>query len=142
MPNRGQASEVEASGSGLVNSNNNVKVTVVPPALQPLNTKSEDMVREWSYWQRSLERYCRLSNLTKVQEKLDVFYAYVGRETEEYLRDLPDYSDTETVESLIAKVTNKYTRTPNILCERLHSGKLKFYPVSYTHLTLPTILLV
>jgi len=59
---------------------------------------------------------------------VDCFYAYVGRETEEYLRDLPDFNTLNTVAKLIEKVKARYTKTPNKLCERFNFRRIKIMP--------------
>ena len=43
---------------------------------------------------------------------------------------------------LIACLAAGFTACNDDDCEDLHLGNLAHYPVSYTHLTLPTILLV
>jgi len=101
------------------------KPIVGPPSLSPLNVNSENMLKEWEYWSRSFERYCRLAKLTVEEEMIDVFYAYVGRETEEYLRDLPNFAELKTIASLMTVVQARYTKIPNVLCERFNFRKVK-----------------
>jgi len=59
------------------------------------------------------------------QKKIDVFYAYVGWDTEDYLRDLPDFAALNTVKSLLDKVKSRYTKTPNILWERFNFKRVE-----------------
>ena len=105
-----------------------VIVPKVVPAPEFLNTKAENMVAEWDFWSRSFERFCRMSKLTADNDKVDAFYTYVGRETEEYLRNLPDFGTLKTVEDLLKKVKAKYTRAPNVLCERFNFRQVKILP--------------
>jgi len=99
--------------------------TVIPPSLEVLNTRSEDMVKEWAHWCRSFERYWRLTKSNSEEIKLDIFFTFVGREIEEFLRDLPDFDTLKTVAKLIDRVSARYTKTPNVLCERFNFRKIK-----------------
>jgi len=117
------ASNARESTNNIVN-----MPTVIPPTLEPLNTKSDDMIKEWAYWQRGFERYCRLIRSSTEGEQKDIFFAFVGRETEEYLRDLPDFGDLNTMRELLDKVGSRYKRTPNVLCERFNFRKVTILP--------------
>lgn len=83
------------------------------------------MVNERSFWQLSFERYYRLINQTDKIRKIDIFFAFVGRDTEDYLRDLPDLDTLDTVQKLLDKVESRYTKNPNVLCERFHFRNVK-----------------
>lgn len=108
--------------------NDSSKSLLLPPSLTPLNTQAEDMVKEWQYWERSFERYCRMAKLTKEEEKKDVFWTYIGRELEEFLRNLPNFDTMSTVADLLETVKQRYTKTPNTVCERLNFRRVEILP--------------
>ena len=112
-------------------SNGDQSVSVMglnPPSLSPLNITSENMLKEWKYWQRSFSRYCRLVKLSSEEDKIDIFYAYIGRSTEEYLRDLPNFAELNTVVKLMEVLERRYSKSPNILCERYNFRRVKILP--------------
>lgn len=104
------------------------KPVITPPPLMPLDVRNDNMVKEWDYWHRSYERYCRIAKVTKNEDKCDVFFAFIGRETEEFLRDLPDFDKLTKIEQLLEKVKSRYMKTPNVLCERYNFRKIKILP--------------
>ena len=91
------------------------KSVIAPPPLPPLNTNSDNMVKEWDYWKRTFERYCRLAKLVEESDKIDVFYAFIGRDTEEYLRDMPNFAELNSINNLLEAVQSKYNKIPNML---------------------------
>ena len=104
------------------------KSVLVPPPLYPLNTQSDDMIKEWEYWERSFERYCRMTGQENESQKQDILFAYIGRELEEFLRNLPNFNQLNTTAHLLEAVRARYTKTPNVLCERLNFRKVKMNP--------------
>ena len=107
---------------------NSVKGLVLPPNLSPLNLKSDNMLREWEYWHRSFERYCRMAKLVKEEDKKDVFFSYIGRETEDYIRDLPNFDSLTTCAQLVEVVRARYTKVPNSSCERYTFRNVNILP--------------
>ena len=108
--------------------NNAVSGRIVPPTLSPLNVNSDNMVCEWQYWRRSFERYCRLASISSEENMKDIFYAYIGRQTEEYIRDLPNFGNLVTVAQLLGVVESRYSKAPNTLCERYKFRNVKIRP--------------
>ena len=108
--------------------NSTITPAINPPSLEPLNTMCEDMLGEWEYWKRSFERFCRLAKLTSEADRIDVFYAYIGRDTETYIRDLPNFTDLDSIAKLIEVVQSRYTKSPNILCERYRFRNVTINP--------------
>ena len=92
--------------------------TLPPPPLQPLNVNAENMVEEFAYWKRGYECFVHMAKLglTADQDKLDVLWAYIGRDTEDYLRNLPNFSNIEnSVNDLLTAITARYTKSPKVL---------------------------
>ena len=112
-------------------SNNNgtvSNISIIPPTLEPLNVRSDNMVKEWSHWRRSFERYCRLTKNNSEETRKDIFFSFIGRDIEDYLRDLPDFDSLDTINKLMDKVGGRYIRTPNTLCERFQFRKILILP--------------
>ena len=110
---------------------NSVGRGINPPSLSPLNVNCSNMVKEWEYWHRSFVRYCRLAKLTGEADKIDMFFAYIGRTTEEYLRDLPNFTELDTVNKLMEVLERRYSKSPNTLCERFNFRRVKILPKEY-----------
>lgn len=82
-------------------------ISMAPPPLAPFNTKADNMIRELEYWKRFSKIYCRIAKVTD-KVMLDVFFAYVGRDTGNFMRDLPNFYALKLVDNLIEKVSNCY----------------------------------
>ena len=98
------------------------------PHPQPLDIRAPNMVNEWEHWKRVYERYCRMTKVTEEADKQDVFWSFIGRETEDYLRNLPNFDSLETVNSLLQVLAERFKLVPNELCERFNFRQVKIMP--------------